>query len=285
MPVKKTTASYRVENESGGSRLTPHFIHIGHLKTSEPWNYSSHVHPDHEWLLVRNGRIHCRINDVTFDAGRGDFYFVEPGQQHEEISTRGRIDYFSIRFQLMDSVGRPAHFFPPPGSPGRQCLRDPRHRFHEFFRVVFREILAQKPGCREIVEAMILQMAWFLRRTLNLIPPLNENFVSGYQAEVVNQAKHHIQGNFRRRITLPELARFCCVSATHLDHIFKRAAGLSPLQYAQLLRINEAKRLLANPALSVHAIADQLEFSDVGHFSRRFKKATELSPTAFRKKL
>lgn len=283
--MNKIRESYRVENESGGTALVPHFIHIGRLRTGAPWHYSSHVHPDHEWLLVRSGRIHCRIDDTEFYAGKGDFYFVEPGQRHEEIGTRGHIDYFGVRFHLLDGAGRPAHFFPPPGCPGRQRLRDSNNRFYDFFRAVFREILEQKPGCREIAEALILQSAWRLRRTLGLISPANEHAVSAYQTEVVNQAKRHIRENYLRRITLPELARLCCVSATHLDHIFKKATGLSPLQYAQTLRIDEAKRFLADPTESIRAIADRLEFHDIGYFSRRFKKVTGLSPTDFRKKL
>ncbi|KRV81465.1 hypothetical protein AO738_21470 [Pseudomonas citronellolis] len=57
-----------------------------------------------------------------------------------------------------------------------------------------------------------------------------------------------------------------------------RAASAAPWRRLVL----EAKRELAHSRQSIKAIAHDLGFSDVGYFSRFFRKHTRLSPSEFR---
>ncbi|MEW5757341.1 MAG: helix-turn-helix domain-containing protein [Pseudomonadota bacterium] len=65
---------------------------------------------------------------------------------------------------------------------------------------------------------------------------------------------------------------------------FKQATGLSPLEYVQHLRIDCAKTLLEEGALSVDAISWKVGYEDVAFFSRLFKRITGLTPSAYRRK-
>ena len=72
------------------------------------------------------------------------------------------------------------------------------------------------------------------------------------------------------------------VSEQHLCRLFKRSLGESPLHCAQLLRLEQAGSLLDRTDLSVAEIAERLGYSSQFHFSRSFKQAYGLSPTAYR---
>jgi AraC family transcriptional regulator of arabinose operon len=79
-----------------------------------------------------------------------------------------------------------------------------------------------------------------------------------------------------------QLARLANLSYCQLFRLFKSQLGLSPQQYIEAQRIEVAKRLLATNRLSVKEIAAQVGFVNQLYFSRRFQKATGLSPTQHR---
>ena len=65
---------------------------------------------------------------------------------------------------------------------------------------------------------------------------------------------------------------------------FKQATGLSPLAYAQRLRVERAKALLEEGDLSVDAISWKVGYEDVAFFNRLFKRITGLTPSSYRRK-
>ncbi|WP_372884062.1 helix-turn-helix domain-containing protein [Shimia sp.] len=75
------------------------------------------------------------------------------------------------------------------------------------------------------------------------------------------------------------------VTPTHLSRVMRRATGRSALAAIEQHMIREARRNLAFTNLSVSEIAYQLGYVDPAYFSRVFKRATGLSPRAFRHSL
>lgn len=57
---------------------------------------------------------------------------------------------------------------------------------------------------------------------------------------------------------------------------------MTPMAVINARLVLEAKRELAHSRQSIKAIAHDLGFSDVGYFSRFFRKHTRLSPSEFR---
>jgi transcriptional regulator GlxA family with amidase domain len=79
-----------------------------------------------------------------------------------------------------------------------------------------------------------------------------------------------------------QLARLANLSYCQLFRLFKSQLGLSPQQYIERQRIGVAKRLLTVNRLSVKEVAAQVGFVNQLYFSRRFQKATGLSPSQYR---
>ena len=74
------------------------------------------------------------------------------------------------------------------------------------------------------------------------------------------------------------------VTPTHLSRVMRAATGQPATAAIQDRIIREARRNLAYSNLSVSQIAYRLGYEDPAHFSRVFRRATGLSPSAFRKK-
>ena len=56
---------------------------------------------------------------------------------------------------------------------------------------------------------------------------------------------------------------------------------MTPNEYINRLRINQAKELLTNTDMSVFEIAEAVGFSDQNYFGRVFKKQTGTSPKKY----
>ncbi|CAN7688600.1 helix-turn-helix domain-containing protein [Variovorax sp. LjRoot130] len=65
---------------------------------------------------------------------------------------------------------------------------------------------------------------------------------------------------------------------------FKLATGMTPMEYVQTLRIEEAKHLLETTEAPVEAIAGEVGYDDAAFFSRMFRRAVSLSPAQYRRR-
>ncbi len=85
-------------------------------------------------------------------------------------------------------------------------------------------------------------------------------------------------------IKISDIAEICGVSECYFRRLFKEYSGESPMDFRQRYRIEKAKQLLlSDEGLTISEIAEELNFSDIYHFSKTFKKYTNLSPNNFLK--
>ncbi|MFC4272725.1 helix-turn-helix domain-containing protein [Sneathiella chungangensis] len=74
------------------------------------------------------------------------------------------------------------------------------------------------------------------------------------------------------------------LNARTFSRRFRSATGLSPIEYVQALRIEEAKQMLEIESYSVDDIGISVGYEDSASFRRLFKRSVGLSPAAYRKK-
>jgi len=97
------------------------------------------------------------------------------------------------------------------------------------------------------------------------------------------KALQHIQDNYTTPITMDELASKACVSPSHLSYLFKRDLGQPFKQVLLKLRISKAMGLLSNnPHRQVTHVCDDVGFSDLSFFERKFKTIVGVSPGTYR---
>lgn len=92
----------------------------------------------------------------------------------------------------------------------------------------------------------------------------------------------HIEANLGEELGLAELAAVACISPFHLSRSFKAALGIGPQRYVMRRRVERAKALLAQTALPLVAIAQELGFSDQSHFTNVFRREAGTTPARFR---
>lgn len=82
-----------------------------------------------------------------------------------------------------------------------------------------------------------------------------------------------------------ELAREVGLSPDHYTRVFRALIGRSPRALIQAARLDRARQLMRESALSLSEIAEQTGYSDVFQFSRLFKSQMGVSPSRWRRVL
>ncbi|HSU67456.1 MAG TPA: AraC family transcriptional regulator, partial [Tepidisphaeraceae bacterium] len=92
-----------------------------------------------------------------------------------------------------------------------------------------------------------------------------------------------MQQEFHRGPTLVEIAKQVELSPFHFHRRFTELLGLTPKQYLLECQIHEAKTQLLSRTKDLASIARDCGFAHQSHFTSRFKQATGLTPTRWRR--
>lgn len=98
----------------------------------------------------------------------------------------------------------------------------------------------------------------------------------------IDRVVRFLNGNFRQRIRLEELARLAAMSENSLLRHFSGMIGTTPMKYLVRLRIRYAAKLLHNTEMPVAEVAENAGFPDPAYFSRVFRRETGTAPLAYR---
>jgi AraC family transcriptional regulator len=106
------------------------------------------------------------------------------------------------------------------------------------------------------------------------LTPWQQRIITAYMEQHVNE-----------RIPLATLAHLVRLSPCHFSRVFKQSLGMPPHRYQTDRRMEHAKLLLAERAVSVTEIGLTIGFSSPNAFATAFRKATGLAPTDYRRSL
>jgi len=158
-------------------------------------------------------------------------------------------------------------------------------------RGLYRQIKEQDRLAEEL-EAMTQQYD----QIAQLIPPTAEEEVA--VAENVNLPGNQQQRKLVSRlreillndnyfanydIDLQKLTSEIATNRTYLFEALKAVTGKTPMEYITYLRLDEAKRLLDNPTLTIETIALDCGFNTSRTLYRQFRDRYRISPTEYRK--
>lgn len=99
---------------------------------------------------------------------------------------------------------------------------------------------------------------------------------------VVERARHWLNQRMDQAWTIAALAQYCNTTPRTLLRRFQEAVGMSPVQYAQQLRVERAKALLESTRLSLEEITGRCGYGDVSTFSKTFKRWAQVTPREYR---
>ncbi|MDQ0661453.1 AraC family transcriptional regulator [Paenibacillus sp. W2I17] len=140
-----------------------------------------------------------------------------------------------------------------------------------------RDIPALAPAYeREILYRVLMgSQGWYLRQL-----GLSESNFSK-----ISQIVKWLRDNFMRPIDIGEMASKSGMAINTFHRQFKRATGLSPIQFQKQLRLLEARNLIAYEGYAVTSAAYQVGYQSPSQFNREYSRFFGSSPARDTKKL
>jgi AraC-like DNA-binding protein len=130
-----------------------------------------------------------------------------------------------------------------------------------------------------LAELMFLDL---LRRHLEKLPAGQTGWLAGLRDEIVGRLLAVLHARPGHPWTLDELAREAGSSRSNVAKRFTDLVGQPPMQYLAQWRMQVAANRLTGTTAKLAAIAAEVGYESEAAFSRAFKRATGLSPGAWR---
>jgi AraC family transcriptional regulator of arabinose operon len=237
------------------------------------WSWRAYPLPDHVLWCVLDGTGELVLDGQAAKLAPGTCAVFAPGD--EPIAThdrRRRLLVFGLHFTLHDD-GTAATALDPLrySCPVRDLalLRTLAGRCDVSYRRGDHVGLRQSRLCFEQVLLLMLEAVTGARR-----PGVDESL-----AEISQQ----IRRDPSRHWSVGELAATAALSRAQFTRRFTAHAGLPPAHYVIRTRIDRARQLLTEAAMSVSEVASVLGYPDAGSFSRQYRKVTGETPSVTRK--
>jgi len=124
----------------------------------------------------------------------------------------------------------------------------------------------------------------YLRDLSVLIFSVTNSMDSNTNFELSNRIKSYIDSNISGNLSLTNISNHINYNSAYVSRIFKQVTGTNLSTFIMNARIEKAKELLSKTNDSIKVIAEKTGFKTPHHFSGVFKKATNFSPTEYRKR-
>lgn len=101
----------------------------------------------------------------------------------------------------------------------------------------------------------------------------------------VDKAIAYIQANYDKDLNMAVVSNYVSMNYSLFSYAFKQYTGQNFVNYLKELRMNEARRLLAETDMRVIEISRRVGYENEKHFMKTFKSHNGVSPTEYRKNM
>lgn len=254
-----------------------------------------HFHPEYQLFVVLKGTGTRFVGDHVKSFEEGDMVFSGPNLPHlwhsdpayfdlkNGLSTRGIVIYFQESF------------------PGQDFIRkDESIRLHQLFERSRRGLEIYGSTAERIKEKMLqLLQRTELDSIILLLQILNEMLHSdemselssaGYtnemkdgDTEIMKAVHSYVMDNFKRKISLSEVATIASMTPTSFSRYFKQHANKTFSELLSEIRIGHACRLLIEEKMNVSQACYESGFQTLSNFNRQFKTLMHRTPLEYKK--
>ena len=259
----------------------PYIVRCGRNLNAFP----DHTHYELEIVYCLEGIVDVIVDGVSYSFGEGEAIVIDSMANHSYPERDGgdnRILFIEMgpvflreKFKYITEVSFSAKIYRKDNSPSPilDCLSDIkcevengdemsdiliRADLYRLFVSLVRDVLGEKTD----------------------FTPRNNNFL----LDKIENALDLVHRRYKEPLTVNEAAAVCGYGKSNFCKVFKNTLGVSFHNYLNSYRIENAKCLLTETAISVENIADVVGFGDSKMFCRAFKNSMGLSPGQYRKK-
>ena len=262
-----------------------------------------HAHSFFEIAYVASGRGIHLVNDREYQVSQGDLFIINHNMPHVFRSQQlgeEMLTVYNCGFNpdFLDSALLDCHhfsevirhllfhsFFPEEGISGPDVHLSVQEArcVEQLYQKMLTEFVNKDSGYIEILRAYVIELIVIIFRAYRNSGALGDH-TDIHRTRVVEKIMLYMQSNLSSELRIDKLSAMAFLSSNHFCKLFKETTGMTVVEYAQKIRIEEAIRLLQQSDRKVIDIAAEVGYRDVKFFNQVFKRLTGESPSSYRKK-
>lgn len=244
------------------------------------WRLRPHEHDFLQMILFLDGKGVFTIGGQEYPIHGGEAILIREGETHG-LRAEAAVRTLDVKFRvspgpLARSLAAAAHVLETKG---------------DMLATRFERIRAEgerkAPLYRELCSVLMTEILYLYLREGAQPAAANEAagaLETAAHDQVTQRALACIRANYRRPLTIREIARAAgCTDRTLRLH-FHDALQMRPLGFLQRYRVEQAKVLIRHSVHTLKEIAELVGFQTVHHFTRLFTAEEGIGPAAWRRK-
>lgn len=266
---------------------------ISHSITEMPSKnpHALHTHDHYEIFYFLTGDITYYIEGHVYDISPHDILLINNKEVHKPIFHSDKV-YERMVINFDESYVEPLSpfydltycFLNRTLGHGNKIEGSyvKKLQLHDFFTKIHDYIN------EESIEDQLLAKTYFFQLLLQLnrvFKTDKEKFTKGYlKDQKIDTIIHYINSHLTEPLSLNSIEEACFVNKYYMSHLFKDLTGMTVIEYINHKRILLAKSLLQTD-MAITKVAQETGFNDYSNFYKKFKDATGVSPSIFKKQL
>lgn len=284
--------------------LCPYIREVGQQRM-DAWHMPRRIY-DHQFLYCFTGKAYIAMHGKEHRIVPGDLIVFPPDTPHRLWMDAGQpaeLYWFHCDFYLYpdrywiydfyndveryitlfgSELQHKEHIRENPRFEGDKVLPDVMHlvgndRVEYCFRGMYRAYAGGDPLWQLSARQYLYELMEIILRHGSADKGRNAQ-----KAYMVNQMKAYIAKHYFEPLTVADICRDTGLNSEYASKLFRRLTGKRLVEYVNWVRINQAKKLLIDPGLSIVDIAEMVGFSNENYFCTVLKKMEGRTPAKMR---
>ena len=270
------------------------YVPYSYYKCSLPYSFMSvpmHWHSEFELNYISCGMGEFTCGGETFPAEKGDLILLPPNMLHAAYpDPKSGLVYHALVFSPI-ILGANVHdrctieYIRPLINGARKItpLIPKSAKNYPLLECSAKQIfscaLKDCPCPELLLKSELMRFFWLLETDDGILRQKEEETDYGEQ---IRPALEYMMNHFHKKISIAQLAGLSHLSQSYFMSCFKKAVGLSSIEYVSQLRVNAACDALFSTDKKISEIAFACGYENLSNFNRQFKRSTGFSPSEYR---
>ncbi|RTE08742.1 AraC family transcriptional regulator [Paenibacillus whitsoniae] len=273
------TITYGNENEGP--------FYIQHIHRTGSFERTQHMHDMFELYYLYEGERMYFIRDRSYLILPGDLVLINQRDLHA-TSDSEKLGHARVVINFAESLIAPTVNEAPfllqaftHASPVLRLDLPARRAVEGILDKLLHEAKDEMLGQDFAIRHYLTELLLFTARFVQTQPVASPEHVSPLHRKISTIVRH-INTYFDSPLRLEELAEHFDISPAYLSRMFKEITGFSFVEYLNIVRVQEAQRLLVTTKLKVIEVSELAGFGSLVQFGRVFRQLTGMTPLRYR---
>ncbi|MGO4529736.1 helix-turn-helix domain-containing protein [Paenibacillus sp. 2TAF8] len=233
--------------------------------------------------LILQGKGLLALDNIVHEAQAGDLFIIKPGIIIDALAHSEIVEFLMLSMEQV-SVQRvrgqwkmtASASLPYDWQTGKMRIRH-EQQAAERIAMLYDSYRGERADHFVSIHSQLHELLQFLSEhrleaNLEKVDPALERSIS------------YMQRFMSEGISMDHLAKIAGLTPSSYSRSFKKAKGMSPTDYLNRLRIEEAKKQLSVENCVLKEVAESVGYGNEYYFSRKFKQMLGIAPSIYMKK-